>query len=202
MTQDQTSSLKSGTTSVSPTGSVTGDRLMPGDPTRTDFLAQIIRVDQAGEYGAVRIYEGQMAVLRRRSCAPQLSHMTEQERLHLDRFNRLAAERGVRPTALQPLWHVAGFLLGAGTALLGEKAAMACTVAVEDVINEHYAEQREALGDDETELRDTVEKFRLEEVEHRDIGLANGAEQAPGYQLLSQVIKTGSKLAIWLSTRV
>ncbi|WP_142850663.1 demethoxyubiquinone hydroxylase family protein [Telmatospirillum sp. J64-1] len=180
---------------------MTGDDRMPGDPSRQKMLERMIRVNQAGEYGAVRIYTGQMAVLGKRACAPTLKHMTEQEVEHLNTFNRLAAERRVRPTVLQPLWHVAGFMLGAGTALLGEKAAMACTVAVEEVIDEHYAEQREKLGEDEKELRDTVEKFRLEEIEHRDIGLASGAEQAPGYALLSGAIKTGSRLAIWLSSR-
>ena len=107
----------------------------------------------------------------------------------------------MRPTVFQPVWHAAGWLLGAGTALLGNKAAMACTVAVEEVIDGHYAEQRAQLGEDELALRDTIERFRAEELEHRDIGLAHHAEQAPGYRLLSAAIKTGSRAAIWLSTR-
>lgn len=180
----------------------TADNRMPGDPSRDQVIERLIRVDQAGEYGAVRIYEGQLAVLGQRACAPTLRHMAEQERHHLDTFNRLMTERRVRPTLLSPLWHLAGFALGAGTALLGEKAAMACTVAVEEAIDEHYAAQAAQLGDDEPDLRQTVERFRAEEVEHRDIGLAHGAEQAPGYAVLSGAIKAGSRLAIWLSERI
>lgn len=179
------------------------DRL-PGDPTPEQLVERIIRVDQAGEYGAVRIYEGQLAVLGRGAKGPLIEHMLEQEKHHLDTFNNLVAERRVRPTALLPFWHAAGFALGAATALIGEKAAMACTVAVEEAIDEHYAGQIEALEPytDEQPLRDTCAKFREEELEHRDTGLEHGAEQAPGYELLSGAIKAGSKLAIWLSTRV
>lgn len=180
----------------------TGDDRLPGDPTREQFLERLCRVNQAGEYGAVRIYSGQLAVLGRTKAGPTLRHMLAQEEEHLRHFTEEVASRQVRPTVLQPLWHVMGFALGAGTALLGEKAAMACTVAVEEAIDEHYAEQRDKLGDDEADLRETVEKFRLEELEHRDIGLANKAEQAPGYGLLYQMVRNGSKLAIWLSTRV
>lgn len=181
----------------------TGEDLMPGDPAPGELLKRMIRVDHAGEYGAVRIYQGQRAILgKRASCGAPLRHMEEQERHHLATFEKVMVERRVRPTLLQPLWHLAGFALGAGTALLGEKAAMACTVAVEEVIDEHYAQQRARLGEDESELRQTVEEFRAEEVEHRDIGLANGAEQAPGYPLLRAAIKTGSRLAIWLSERL
>lgn len=181
---------------------ITGEDRLPGDPSREELLARMIRVDQAGEYGAVRIYEGQMAVLGRSASAPALRRMSEQERRHLDAFDRLLVARRVRPTLLSPLWHVAGFALGAGTALLGEKAAMACTAAVEEVIDEHYAAQAEALGDDEAELRATVESFRADEAEHRDLALEAGAEQAPAYPLLTGAIKTGSRLAIWLSERL
>ncbi len=174
----------------------------------------MIRVDHAGEYGAVRIYEGQLSVLGRSASAPVIEHMAEQERRHLETFNKLIPEHRVRPTALLPLWHVAGFALGAGTALLGEKAAMAGTVAVEEGIDEHYAGQVATLdaemearldgdGDgDENNLRATIEEFRLEEVEHKDAGLVHGAEEAPGYEVLSGLIKTGSRLAIWLSKRI
>jgi 3-demethoxyubiquinol 3-hydroxylase len=180
----------------------TGDGLLLGDPSPREMVERIIRVDQAGEYGAVRIYEGQRAVLgRRASCADTLRRMEEQERQHLDTFNRLIAQRRVRPTLMQPLWHLVGFALGAGTALLGEKAAMACTVAVEEVIEEHYARQIARLGEDEAELRRTMVEFRDDELEHRDIGLAHGAERAPAYGALIQAIKGGSRLAIWLSER-
>jgi ubiquinone biosynthesis monooxygenase Coq7 len=176
-------------------------RYLPGDPTPDERLARMIRVDQAGEYGAKRIYEGQLAVLGRRPDAGVIRHMAEQEQVHLDEFDRLLVERRVRPTVLNPLWHVAGFALGAATALMGRNAAMACTVAVEEVIDEHYARQAKTLGDDEPALKATIEKFRAEEVEHRDIGLAEGAERTPGYTLLKSAIKTGSRAAIWLAER-
>jgi ubiquinone biosynthesis monooxygenase Coq7 len=171
---------------------------MLGDSDRKEQLARMIRVDQAGEYGAVRIYQGQRAVLKRNAA---LKHMEQQEREHLARFNQLAAQHRVRPTLLQPLWHLAGFALGAGTALLGEKAAMACTVAVEDVIEEHYGRQ-EALLDDQPELKATVQQFRAEEVEHKNHAIEQGAEQAAAYPVLYTAIATGTKLAIWLSERI
>ncbi len=177
---------------------------MPGDPERADMLERMIRVDHAGEYGAVRIYEGQLAVLGRGRPHPELEHMAAQEREHLKKFESLIRERRARPTALLPLWHVAGFALGVGTALMGEKAAHACTVAVEETIDEHYAEQVAALDKEEVEpgLRDTFEKFRLEELEHRDAALAGGARETPGYEVLTAAVRAGSKLAIWLSKRV
>lgn len=170
--------------------------------SKREMIAGFLRVNQAGELGAVRIYQGQRAVLGKGRHGPLLAHMAAQEQHHLDTFSRLISERGVRPTFLSPLWHVAGFALGAGTALLGERAAMACTVAVEEAIDEHYADQAARLDEDEAALKATIEDFRAEELEHRDIGLANGAEQAPAYPLLSGAIKTGCKLAIWLSERV
>jgi ubiquinone biosynthesis monooxygenase Coq7 len=179
----------------------------PGDPDAREVIDRIIRVDQAGEFGAVRIYEGQLAALRwtgrsNSETGRRIQHMAAQERNHNKVFDRLLVERRVRPTLLSPLWSVAGFALGAATALMGDKAAMACTVAVEETIEEHYAEQAGQLGDDEKDLRATVETFRDEEIEHRDEALAAGAEQAVGYEALSAVIKTGSRLAIWLSTRI
>ncbi|MCP5366424.1 MAG: demethoxyubiquinone hydroxylase family protein [Hyphomicrobiales bacterium] len=180
----------------------TGARRLPGDPDRARLVERILRVDQAGEFGAVRIYEGQLAVLGKGEQGPVIRHMAEQERKHLDTFNRLLVARRARPTALTPVWHLAGFALGAGTALLGPKAAMACTVAVEEVIDAHYAGQVARLGPDEADLRDTCERFRQEEVEHRDTGLAHGAEDAPAYPLLTTAIKAGSRLAIWLSERI
>ncbi|MBX6368947.1 MAG: demethoxyubiquinone hydroxylase family protein [Rhodospirillales bacterium] len=175
---------------------------LPGDPRPEERVARMLRVDHAGEYGAVRIYEGQLAVLGRAKSAGIIRHMAEQERQHLAEFDRLLVERRVRPTLLSPVWHVAGWALGAATALLGEKAAMACTVAVEEVIDEHYASQAEALGNAEPELKATVEEFRADEVRHRDVGLAHGAEETPGYGLLTEAIKAGSRLAIWLSSRL
>jgi len=176
----------------------------PGDPGREEMVERMLRVNHAGEYGAVRIYKGQLAVLgEKKGAGPVIRHMLEQEEEHLETFDGLVADRRVRPTAMLPFWHLAGFALGAGTALLGEKAAMACTVAVEEVIDEHYAGQVEHLeGEGEDNLRDTFEKFREDEVAHRDTGLDHGAEQAPAYELLTGAVKAGSRLAIWLSTRV
>jgi ubiquinone biosynthesis monooxygenase Coq7 len=131
-----------------------------------------------------------------------LREMAATEERHLETFENLVADRQVRPTALMPLWHVAGFLLGAGTAVLGEKAAMACTVAVEEVIEEHYAGQAGRLGETESELKRTIEQFQAEEAEHKELGLGSGAEEVPGYELLTGAIKAGSRLAIWLSERI
>lgn len=178
------------------------ERQLPGDPTPRERVARTIRVDHAGEYGAKRIYEGQIAVLRGTRWEGLLRHMQAQEQAHLDTFSRLIAERRVRPTALLPLWHAAGFALGAATALLGHRAAMACTVAVEEAIDEHYAAQHAALGEDEAELKAHIERFRAEELEHRDIGLEHEAEQAPAYRLLSAAIKAGCKVAIKASERI
>jgi ubiquinone biosynthesis monooxygenase Coq7 len=185
----------------------TGDPRNPGDPDPRELVEQVIRVDQAGEFGAVRIYEGQLAALRwtgrtNSDAGRKIAAMARAEREHRAAFDKLMAARKVRPTVLSPLWSLAGFGLGVATALMGDKAAMACTVAVEETIDEHYSSQAAALGDDEAELRATVEKFRADELAHRDEALASGAEQAPGYEALTAAIKAGSKLAIWLSTRI
>jgi ubiquinone biosynthesis monooxygenase Coq7 len=164
----------------------------------------MIRVDHAGEYGAVRIYEGQLAVLGARGGNAEtiaaIKRMAEQEQRHLKTFDAIVNERRVRPTALEPVWRLAGFTLGAVTALMGEKAAMACTAAVEEVIDEHYASQLPKLED--AQLRKTVEDFRADEIAHRDEALARGAEEAPGYRMLSETIKAGCRLAIALSERI
>jgi ubiquinone biosynthesis monooxygenase Coq7 len=175
---------------------------LPGDRAPATDTARMIRVDQAGEYGATRIYQGQLAVLRRGRGAGAIREMAEQEARHLAQFNRLTAERRVRPTALSPLWHVAGYALGAATALLGERAAMACTVAVEEVIDGHYARQEEALAAGDPELAETIRAARADELEHRDTALAHEAKEAPGYELIGAAIKTGARLAIWLSERI
>lgn len=188
--------------SHSPPDLETAGRRLPGDLDKEGMLDRIIRVDHAGEFGAVQIYKGQLAVLARTGSADTIRHMAEQEQRHLEKFEKLVVERGVRPTALQPLWTVAGFALGAVTALMGEKAAMACTAAVEEVIDEHYASQAKDLGPDEAPLKAVIEEFRAEEVEHRDTAIARGAEEAPAYPVLSGLIKAGSRAAIWLSERV
>ncbi len=170
--------------------------VQPGQPDRATRLSRMIRVDHAGEYGAERIYAGQLAVLGRGDKADLLRHMMAQETHHKEVFTALIGRRRVRPTALLPLWHVAGFALGAVTAAIGERAAMACTVAVEEAIDEHYAQQAASLDEEEQELRGTIEQFRLEELEHREIGLANEAELAPAYRVMSRLIKAGCRAAI------
>ncbi|NIJ42407.1 ubiquinone biosynthesis monooxygenase Coq7 [Parvibaculum indicum] len=181
---------------------------LPG-VTRQDAVQEMVRVDHAGEYGAVRIYSGQLAVFERlphkRKITESLAHMRDEEEVHLAKFSELIRERGVRPTALTPFWHVAGFALGAATALMGEKAAHACTAAVEEVIDGHYRDQiakLKELGGEEAELADTIETFREEEVRHKEEALAEGAEEAVGYPLLSGAIRLGCKLAIRVAEKV
>lgn len=169
----------------------------------TAARASMIRVDQAGEYGATRIYAGQLAMLGdRHPMGRDIAHMAEQEKRHLDSFDRLMAERGVRPTALQPFWNVAGYALGVVTAAIGPEAAMACTVAVETEIDRHYREQLDELGDSDPALTEMIEDFRQEELEHKETALAAGAERAPAYPLMSLAIRMGCRAAIALSKRV
>ena len=171
--------------------------------TDRNTLEQIIRVDHAGEYGATRIYDGQIAIFGKNSkIGKTIQHMADQEQEHIDQFNELILEHRVRPTALLPIWNIAGFALGASTALLGEKAAMACTVAVEKVIGEHYQEQLELLEDDHKDLKKTISKFRDDELEHHDIGIEHDAESAPGYKIMSKVIELGCKTAIAVSKKI
>lgn len=171
--------------------------------TDKNILDQIIRVDHAGEYGATRIYDGQIAIFGKESkIGKTIQHMADQEQEHIEKFNELIIEKRVRPTALLPLWNIAGFALGAGTALMGEKAAMACTVAVEKVIGDHYREQQDLLEDDEKELKKTIAKFEKDELEHHDIGLEHDAESAPGYKIMTKVIELGCKTAIAISKKI
>jgi len=166
-------------------------------------LDRMLRVDQAGEYGAVRIYAGQMAVMGSRAPhADKVATMAAQEAGHRAAFDALLARRGARPTALQPLWHVAGFALGAATALIGPSAAMACTAAIEAEIDAHYGRQLEELGDSDPELSALITTARADEVEHRATALAHGAEQAPAYPLLAGAIRLGCRLAIRLTERI
>ena len=169
-------------------------------------IEAMIRVDHAGEFGALRIYEGQLAVLSRKPGAQadvqSIRHMAAQEQTHFDAFDRMVKDRAVRPTALEPVWRGAGFALGAATALMGAKAAMACTVAVEDVIDAHYSKQIESLGESEPELKHTIQKFHADECAHRDEALERGARQAPAYPLLSAAIRFSCRMAIALSERL
>ena len=165
-----------------------------------------IRVDHAGEFGALRIYAGQLAVLGRRQgragSVQAIQRMAEQEQEHFARFDALVKERGVRPTALEPLWSVAGFALGAATALMGEKAAMACTAAVEEVIDGHYRKQIDAMPAQESALKQAISEFRDDELHHRDLALEHGAAETPGYKLLSGAIRLCCRTAIALSEKI
>jgi ubiquinone biosynthesis monooxygenase Coq7 len=164
---------------------------------------RMLRVDQAGEYGATRIYAGQLAVMGTRAPhAGEVAAMAEQEDAHRKRLETMLAHHGVRPTALQPVWSVAGYALGAATALIGPEAAMACTAAVEEEIDRHYTRQLEELGEDEPELSETIREFREDERAHRDLAVAAGAEKAPFYPLLSGAIRLGCRVAIRLSERL
>ncbi|KAM6940963.1 NADPH-dependent 3-demethoxyubiquinone 3-hydroxylase, mitochondrial [Lycodopsis pacificus] len=178
----------------------------PRDSEEKEMLDQILRVDHAGEYGANRIYAGQMAVLGRSSIGPLIQEMWDQEKKHLAKFNEILAENRVRPTALLPLWNIAGFALGASSALLGKEGAMACTVAVEESISEHYNSQIRALMEKDperyTELLQVIKEFRDDEMEHHDTGLEHDAESVPGYWLLKTAIQLGCKAAILVSQRV
>jgi len=163
----------------------------------------MIRVDQAGEYGATRIYAGQLAVLGEgHPAARTIARMAMQEQRHLKHFDELLSDRGVRPTLLQPVWNLAGHALGAVTALISPSAAMACTAAVETEIDKHYADQLRQLRSDDPDLSGTIAEFQAEELEHRDAAIAAGAENAIAYPLLSAFIRAGCRAAIALSKRI
>jgi len=164
-------------------------------------IDRFLRVDHAGELGAKRIYEGQIAVLKNHPVAAEIEHMKEQEQEHLDTFENLLNDYQVRPSVMTPFWNVAGFALGAVTAAIGPKAAMACTIAVEEVIGEHYHDQAESLDDDEADLRATLLKFRDEELEHRDTAVDHDGEQAVGYPVMRRIIQVGCRTAIKLAEK-
>jgi 3-demethoxyubiquinol 3-hydroxylase len=169
----------------------------------TPDTESMIRVNQAGEFGATRIYAGQLAIMNARSpAAREISRMAAQEERHRQTFDKMIADRRVRPTLLTPFWNVAGYGLGMATALIGPEAAMACTVAVETEIDKHYAEQLAELGDSDPELSTAVAEFQAEELEHKEIALAAGAERAPAYPIMSAAIRIGCRAAIALSKRI
>lgn len=173
---------------------------------RREMYDRMLRVDHAGELGADRIYAGQMAVLGKTDVGPVIQHMWDQEKHHLKTFEELIPRYRARPTVMMPLWNVAGFVLGAGSALIGKEAAMACTVAVEETITDHYNNQiRELMADDphaNKDLADIICRFRDEEMQHHDTGLEHDARKAPLYSAAVEVIKAGCKAAIWISERV
>ncbi len=175
-----------------------------------DKISRMIRVNQAGEYGATRIYAGQLAVLKGTPAEETLQEMAIQEAGHLNKFNRLIIEKQIRPTVLQPLWYVGGYLLGMVTAKISEKAAHACTIAVEEAIDEHYQSQLKylemsnaaSIDPATTSLGELIEECRLDEVAHKETAIGLGGREAPAYNLLTTAIKTISRAAIWLSSRV
>ena len=171
--------------------------------TDHSILEEIIRVDHAGEFGATRIYDGQIAVFGTKSkIGKTIKHMADQEQEHIETFEKLILNHRVRPTALLPIWNVAGYILGTATAMMGEKAAMACTVAVEKVIGDHYNKQLSLLKEDHKKLKATIKKFAQDELEHHDIGIAHDAEKTPGYTLLTKFIEMGCKTAIAVSKKI
>ena len=178
----------------------------PGVGQTRERMAQMMRVDHAGEFAAVHIYRAQRAILEGRKgkdqIASDLTEMEGHEAVHLARFEQILTENRLRPTAMIPLWKIAATALGAGTALMGEKAAHACTEAVESVIEKHYAEQIEEIRDRDPELAAELTQFREEELAHHDHAIAHGSREAPAYRLLSGVIKLGCKAAIKISEKV
>ncbi|MEZ5896206.1 MAG: demethoxyubiquinone hydroxylase family protein [Parvularculaceae bacterium] len=179
-------------------------RNRPGG-ARAGRIGEMLRVDHAGEYGAVQIYRGQRAVFdnlpHKAPTAELLREMEDGEAGHLSTFDRLLAERHVRPTVFSPIWNIAGFGLGAATALMSEKAAMACTAAVEEVIERHYAEQAQELAGVDDDLAEIVREFREDELGHKETAEDHGAREAPGYGLMKAVIQSGCRLAIRLSEK-
>lgn len=193
--------------STEPTTAAHRPRLArPGRGEGRRRMAEILRVDHAGEYAAVQIYRAQRAVFEGRkgrdAISADMAEMEAQEQVHLSRFDALLNDRQVRPTAMIPLWRLAAIGLGAGTALIGEKAAHACTEAVESVIEQHYADQVAELAERDPDLAAELERFRQEELDHHDHAIAHGSREAPAYRLLSAVIKAGCKAAIKISERV
>ena len=173
--------------------------------TKNQLIDKIIRVDHAGEYGAQRIYEGQMDALKGSSVYHQIKEMHEQEKKHLNFFTEEMKKRKTRPTVMLPLWHIGGYAMGFVTGLMGEKAAMACTVAVEEVIGEHYQKQEDELqhkNDNEEDLISAIKEFKEEELEHKEIGENHDAEGAPFYPLLYSVVKNITKLAVKISEKI
>jgi len=170
--------------------------------SKKNHIDSILRVDHAGETAAAKIYDGQLAVLKNTPVGPTIQHMKDQEQEHLDTFNKLLFENDTRPTALLPLWNVMGFGLGVASAMMGEKAAMACTIAVEEVIGEHYAKQAETLNDDDKELKSTLMKFRDDELDHLETGVEHDGENAPGYEIMKAIVQLGCRTAIKISEKI
>ena len=176
------------------------------EKTNKKILEEIIRVDHAGERGAIKIYEGQLLALKTikqdNNLKDKIEEMKEQEKEHLEYFEKEIQKRKIKPTYLLPLWDVMGVALGFGTAILGKKAAMLCTASVEEVIEDHYQNQLKKLGDDEMDLKTKIEKFKEEEVDHKNIAYEAGATNKGLYSVMDKVIRTGSRIAITISEKI
>jgi len=176
------------------------------EKSNKNTLEEIIRVDHAGERGAIKIYEGQLLALKTikqdSDLKDKIEEMKEHEKEHLEYFEKEIQKRKIKPTYLLPLWDVMGVALGFGTAVLGKKAAMLCTASVEEVIEDHYQNQLKKLGDDEIDLKAKIEKFKKEEVNHKNMAYELGATNKGFYSIMDKVIKTGSKIAITISEKI
>ena len=169
-------------------------------------LEEIIRVDHAGERGAIKIYEGQLLALKTfindDELKKKIEEMKEHEKEHFEYFDKEIQKRNIKPTKLLPLWDLMGITLGFGTAMLGKKAAMLCTASVEEVIDGHYKDQTYKLQEDEKELKEKIKKFREDELHHKDIAYESGATKTGFYNILDKVIKTSSRIAITISEKI
>ncbi len=174
--------------------------------TDKQILEEIIRVDHAGERGAIKIYEGQLLALntikRDNDLRNKIKEMKEQEKEHLDYFENEIKKRKIKPTYLLPLWDVMGVALGFGSILLGKKAAMLCTASVEEVIENHYENQLKKLENDEMELKTKIEKFKEDETSHKNTAYESGATNKGVYSVMDKIIRTGSKIAINISEKI
>ena len=174
--------------------------------TNQKILEEIIRVDHAGERGAIKIYEGQLLALKTikqdNNLKDKIEEMKEHEKEHLEYFEKEIQRRKIKPTYLLPLWDVMGVALGFGTALLGKKATMLCTASVEEVIEEHYQNQLKKLGNDEIDLKNKIEKFKGDEINHKNIAYESGATNKGLYSIMDKIIRTGSKIAITISEKI
>tara|TARA_B100000029_G_scaffold197192_1_gene195261 strand:+ start:8119 stop:8652 length:534 start_codon:yes stop_codon:yes gene_type:complete len=176
------------------------------EKTNKKKLEEILRVDHAGERGAIKIYEGQLLALKTlkqdESLKEKIEKMKEGEKEHLEYFEKEIQKRKIKPTYFLPLWDVMGISLGFGTALLGKKAAMLCTASVEEVIEDHYKNQLKSLGNDEIELKNKIEKFKSDEIEHKNTAYDSGATNKGIYSVMDKIIKTGSRIAITISEKI
>ena len=174
--------------------------------TNQKTLEEIIRVDHAGERGAIKIYEGQLLALKTikqdNDLKDKIEEMKEQEKEHLEYFEKEIQKRKIKPTYLLPVWDLMGVALGFGSALLGKKAAMLCTASVEEVIEDHYQSQLKKIGDDEKDLKEKIEKFKADEVEHKNMAYESGATNKGLYSIMDKAIRTGSRIAITISEKI